>query len=312
MYSFSLSFFSPIPPTPPFFAYISLHCQLVFFLSFLLFKNIHFSLRLSVPSPKPSPRSPCKFNTAITTKKIGRWKVLHHTTLSIYKPIIISPFFSSDTDLLEIYITSDLWSPASGTAFFTWYTWSGDPIPTFITHTPVSADFVVGGLNTTRVLSLDLSSSSFGCAGGGWDPKNAILSLSLIAIGSLPNSSPANETTTIFRHDNFFHPVPLSEAKLVDPGLVLSSSSSSPSCNDNAHQYKFTVTATTGVAVWVWLDYPAGLVGRFDDNAFLLQKGEEKEIGFKFIDDEEGEEGGKLGGWQKKVTVRSLWDNYLP
>lgn len=139
----------------------------------------------------------------------------------------------------------------------------------------------------------------------------------------MPNSSPANETTTIFKHDNFFHPVPLSEAKLVDPGLVLSFSSfssflssflsSSPS-NDNANQYKFTVTATTGVAVWVWLDYPAGLVGRFDDNAFLLRKGEEKELWFRITDDEEGggEGGKKVEGWQKKVTVRSLWDNYLP
>lgn len=127
----------------------------------------------------------------------------------------------------------------------------------------------------------------------------------------MPNSSPANETTTIFKHDNFFHPVPLSEAKLVDPGLVLSSSSSSPS-NDNADQYKFKTTATTGVAVWVWLDYPAGLIGRFDDNAFFLRKGEEKDIGFKFHDDEEGEERGKVWGWQKEVTVRSLWDNYLP
>lgn len=308
---------------------ISLSTAGSFFFFFLLFKNIDFYLHLSLPlAQTPPPGSPCKSNTAATTKT-GRWKVLHYTTLSIYKPIIISPFFSSDTNLLEIYITSDLWTPASGTAFFTWYTWSGDPISTNITQTPASADFIVGGLNTTRVLSLNLSSSSFGDAGGGWDPKNAILSLSLIARGSLPNSSPANETTTIFKHDNFFHPVPLSEAKLVDPGLLLSSSSSfsfsfssffssSPS-NDNANEYKFTVTATTGVAVWVWLDYPAGLVGRFDDNAFLLRKGEEKEIWFRLIidDDDDDEEGGreggkKVGGWQKKVTVRSLWDNYLP
>lgn len=164
-------------------------------------------------------------------------------------------------------------------------------------------------MNTTRVLSLDLSSSFFGDGGGGggWDPKNAILSLSLIATGSLPNSG--NETM-IFKHDNFFHPVPLSEAKLVDPGLVLSSSSSFSSCsssnNINANQYKCTVTATTGVAVWVWLDYPAapGLVGRFEDNAFFLLKGKEKEIGFKTI---EGE--GKI---EDEITVRSLWDNYLP
>lgn len=236
---------------------------------------------------------------------LGRWKVLHHTTLSIYKPIIISPFFSANTHLLEIYITSDLWSPASGTAFFTWYTWAGDPIPTNITHTPISADFVVGGLNTTRVLSLDLS-FTFSFGGGEWDPKNAILSLSLIATGSLPNSK-GNETT-IFKYDNFFHPVPLSEAKLVDPGLVISSSSPLSSSNNvNANQYKFTVKATKGVAVWVWLDYPAapGLVGRFDDNAFLLRKGEEKEIGFRII------EGGK-GKIEDEVTVRSLWDNYLP
>lgn len=65
--------------------------------------------------------------------------------------------------------------------------------------------------------------------------------------------------------------------------------------------------------MWVWLDYPAGLLGRFDDNAFLLRKGEEKEIWFRLIDDEEGRgKRGEVGWWQKKVTVRSLWDNYLP
>lgn len=166
-------------------------------------------------------------------------------------------------------------------------------------------------MNTTRLLSLDLSSSFFGDGGGGWDPKNAILFLSLVATGSLPNSG--NETT-IFKHDNFFHPVPLSEAKLVDPGLVLSSSSnddntttttsSSTSAKD---QYKFTIKATTGFAVWVWLEYPAapGLVGRFDDNAFLLRKGEEKEVVFRTVS-------GGEGGWEDEVTVRSLWDNYVP
>lgn len=297
----SLSFlFSPISSH-----IFSLHCQFCFFVFFFQKMSI---LPFIYLYPPPDLRANLTQHQQ-RQQKIGRWKVLHHTTLSIYKPIIISPFFSSDTNLLEIYVTSDLWTPASGTAFFTWYTWGGDPIPTNVTHTPASADFVVGELNTTRVLSLDLSSpSSFGGAGSGWDPKNAILSLSLIARGSLPNSSPANETTTIFKHDNFFHPVPLSEAKLVDPGLVLSSTSSST--NDHADQYKFTVTATKGVAVWVWLDYPAGLVGRFDDNAFLLRKGEEKIIGFKFVDDEK--ERGKDGGWQNKVTVRSLWDNNLP
>lgn len=284
------------------------------------FQNIYSPQFIFLPQ---TPRSPplslhAKYNTAITKtiQNIGRWKVLHHTTLSIYKPIIISPFFAADTRLLEIYITSDLWSPASGTAFFTWYTWSGDPIPANITHTPTSADFVVGGLNTTRLLSLDLSSSFFGDGGGGWDPKNAILFLSLVATGSLPNSG--NETT-IFKHDNFFHPVPLSEAKLVDPGLVLSSSASSSSSNDDntttttssstsaKDQYKFTIKATTGFAVWVWLEYPAapGLVGRFDDNAFLLRKGEEKEVVFRTVS-------GGEGGWEDEVTVRSLWDNYVP
>lgn len=102
----------------------------------------------------------------------------------------------------------------------------------------------------------------------------------------------------------------MSEAKLVDPGLVFSTSSSSSSDKNTTaatrSEYKFTIKATSGVAVWVWLDYPAGLVGRFDDNAFVLWKGEEKEIGFRII------EGEAKIGWEGKTTVRSLWDNYLP
>ncbi|KAL6721982.1 hypothetical protein ACLMJK_001087 [Lecanora helva] len=212
----------------------------------------------------------------------GRWKVLHYIAKDIYQPIIISPFYNITTGAFEIYVTSDLWTPASGTASFQWYTWSGAPIttPTF-----ASVDFTVGALNTTRVLATTLTPSNI-------DFTNSILYMNITATGQLPNS----DTTTTFTHSNDFHPSPLSSARLVDPGLKLTY------CNDTQ---TFTVEATRGVAIWTWLDYPAGAVVHFDANGFLLLKEEKREVGFSVVSDETG------GEWIEGVTVESLWNNTL-
>lgn len=212
----------------------------------------------------------------------GRWKVLHYTAKDIYQPVIISPFYNITTGDLEIYVTSDLWSPATGTANFQWYHWDGTPITSI--NTP-STPFTVGALNTTLVYTTVLDNSTL-------DLNNAILYLDITANGQLPNT----DSTTTFYHENFFHPFSLAEAELVDPGLVLA--------YDNQTE-KFTVEATTGVAVWTWLDYPAGPLLFFDDNGFLLLPGTKKEVGYRLERDETG------GKWVGNVTVTSLWDNKL-
>lgn len=159
----------------------------------------------------------------------------------------------------------------------------GTPITN--TSTPSSANFNVGALNTTRVLTGN--TNDFGI-----DFYNAVLYLKSSAQGQLPNT----DQTRTFYHENLFHPFPLSKAKLVDPGITLSYSNETKN---------FTVEATTGVAVWTWLDNPAGTLLNFDANAFILLPGQPREVGYTLKSDSTG------GDWVNEVTVESLWNNTL-
>lgn len=213
----------------------------------------------------------------------GRWKVLHYIAKDIYQPIIISPFYNSTTGSLTIYVTSDLWSPVTGLAQFQWYDWSGNPIANI--NSPPTVNFTVGGLNTTLVYATTLNNSTL-------DFTNALLYMNITATGQLPNS----DSNTTFTHTNYFHPSPLSSAQLGDPGLQLTYNNSTQ---------RFIVEATTGIAIWTWLDYPAGALVNFDDNGFLMLKGEKREVGYAVKSDTSG------GKWVDGVTVGSLWENLV-
>lgn len=213
----------------------------------------------------------------------GRWKVLHYIAQDIYQPIIVSPFWDSSTGELEIYVTSDLWESATGTVELTWLDLSGNPFSNNA-DTPTSVTFQVGALNTTKIYSTNIQSSSANLTTN----SNSILILSLSARGYLPNSNPAS-----FLHLNYFSPVFPKDLDIVDPGLELTYDPSSGT---------FTVEAKSGVSLYTWLDYPAGVVGYFEKNAFVLTPGQKKEIGFVVQEDNTG------GKWVDAVTVRSLWD----
>lgn len=216
----------------------------------------------------------------------GRWKVLHYIAKDIYQPVIVSPFYNRTTGDLEVYVTSDLWQAASGTANFTWYDWSGNQLNI---STPASTELNVGALNTTRVLqtnTFDILNST------GFNYANVILHLETEVQGQLPNSN----TTVTLRHENWWHASPLSSAALVDPGLELSYSNTT---------MNFSVTATSGVAAWVWLDYPEGAVLSFDSNGFWLLPNETRDVGYTVKSDTTG------GAWIEGVTVESLWNNTL-
>ena len=212
----------------------------------------------------------------------GRWKVLHYIGKDIYQPIIISPFYNITTGSFSIYVTSDLWSSASGLASFQWYHWDGTPISDLSIP---STQFTVGALNTTLVYATTFNNSSF-------DFINAILYMNITATGTLPNT----DSTTAFTHANYFHPTSLAAASLVDPGLQLT---------HNPSTSTFTAEATSGIAIWTWLDYPAGAVLNFEDNGFLMLKGEKREVGYTVKSDSTG------GEWVNGVTVESLWNNTL-
>jgi beta-mannosidase len=182
---------------------------------------------------------------------------------------------------LEVWVTSDLWSPTNGTATIEWYTWSGEKLNI---STPKSINFEIGAINSTRILQTNTKSIL-----SSYNPKDVVLHVSLTATGYVPNDS----TLQKFTHEQFLAPVPLSQARLVDPGLEVSYGKENET---------WIVEATKGVAAWVWFDYPSGLVGYFGNNGFWLVPGVKKEVSFVV------KSGGKDEGWREKVMVESLWD----
>ena len=212
----------------------------------------------------------------------GRWKVLHYVARDVYQPIIVSPFWNNSTGDLSVYVTSDLWETAHGTVNFTWVDMSGRPIPDNA-GTPLSKEFTVGGLNTTKVYQTNTTTLPI------TNKADAVLVLSLTARGRMPNS----QTVSTFVHREKATAVYSNKLSLVDPKLQLLYDATSNS---------FTVEAKAGVSLYTWLDYPAGVVGYFDDNAFTLVPGEKKTVHFIVQKDETG------GKWAQGVTVRSLWD----
>lgn len=216
----------------------------------------------------------------------GRWKILHYAAKDRYEPIIIAPYFNRTTGNLTAWVSSDLWESAQGTAKFTWMDWSGKELD--LGNMNKTVMFEVGGLNSTQVLQTFTTNIL-----QGQDVNNAILRMEVEAQGRLPNSN----TTRTFKHENWFTPAGLNEAKLMDPELELSYSDVSKN---------FTVTATQGVAAWVWLDYPAGAVLHFDDNGFWLAPNETRQVGYTVKSDTTS------GKWLDGVTVSSIWNQTLP
>lgn len=217
----------------------------------------------------------------------GRWKVLPYVTKNIYQNVIVVPYYNYSSGELDIYVTSDLWDDVSGTVDMLWLDLEGNPIADN-GGMASSTKFTVGGLNTTLVLSTNVLSEL-----NLTDASDAILILSLTSTRTLPNS----DTRLNFTHANHFVPSFPNAAKLRDPNLSLSYDSATK---------KFTVEATGSVSLYTWLTHPAGTMGYFDDNAFVLLPGLKREIGFTLIIDETG------GDWMQNVTVQSIWDQGQP
>ena len=215
----------------------------------------------------------------------GRWKVLHYAAKDIYEHVIIAPYYNVTTGDLQVWVTSDLWDAATGTATFDWYDWSGNKLDI---GTPSSANVEVGAINSSKVLQSNTNDVL-----KGHDMTNVVLRLQVQAEGKLPNTN----SLQTFRHENWFHASPLNTAQLQDPGLELTYSNSTKS---------FSVTATSGVAAWVWLDYPNGAVLNFDGNAFWLLPNETRQVGYTVKSDSTG------GAWIDEVTVMSMWNQTLP
>ncbi|KAJ5773128.1 Glycoside hydrolase superfamily [Penicillium paradoxum] len=212
----------------------------------------------------------------------GRWKVLHYVARDIFQPIIVSPFWTPSTGELSVYVTSDLWETANGLVNFTWVDLSGKPILDNA-GSPKTKQFSVGALNTTSIYNINVANLSLS------NTQDAILIMDLAAEGRPPNTE--DKALTTFTHRNHFTPVIPKDLKVKDPQLKLS---------HDAQTGTFTVEAQTAVSLYTWLDYPAGTVGYFEDNAFTTLPGEKRILRFVVQNDETS------GKWVDGVTVRSL------
>ncbi|KAI0047744.1 glycoside hydrolase family 2 protein [Auriscalpium vulgare] len=213
----------------------------------------------------------------------GRWKVLHYTLTSIFQSVVINPFWTAATQDLEIAVTSDRWESVSGTAQWTWYDWTGKTLNT--TH----AKFTVPTLNNS-VLFHQQGLSNILPAGA--NATNAWLHLNLTA--QVEGKTQTNE--------QFFTPVSLASAQLVDPQIELT----------HEGGLTFTLSAKGGVAPWTWLDHPAGTVGVFVEktsglpaNGFYLLPGTDRTVTFRLNAALSRNKAPDPGDF----VVRSLWNN---
>ena len=219
----------------------------------------------------------------------GRWKVLFYRAKDIFEPVIGYPYYNTTTGDLEVWVTSDLWSPVHGTVKLTWMDWAGKSLAG--SNSPVSktVPFTVGGLNSTCAMRTNMLQDYKDL-----DLNDIVLRVEVNGKGLVPNDSYEKEQT--YMHTSFFHPQSLQNAKLQDPVLEVSHI---PGTSE------FRVTATKAVAAWVWLDYPLGVQGYFSDNGFWLTPGETRNIRFTVKQDWTN------GNWASAVTCRSIWNNTL-
>ncbi|KAK3328181.1 glycoside hydrolase family 2 protein [Cercophora scortea] len=257
----------------------------------------------------------------------GRWKVLHNVARDIYQPVILAPLWNVTSGLLQLYAVSDLWTEVSGSVTVAWVDWAGNVLPGLLPSgsggsggggvVPQTLSFTVGALNSSLVATWNIT-ALFPSPVSSNSSTNATRPLRSRSRGAMLDAPPANNAsnalfvatlaatgtpvnqnaTRTYTHTNYWTPTPLAKAALVDPGV---------SVTYDVLSDRFVVVALTGVSMWTWLS--AGLdddvVVNFDENGFLLLKGEVKTVGYTVIGKPVQE------GWRGRVTVRSIWDNTL-
>ncbi|KAJ7710527.1 glycoside hydrolase family 2 protein [Mycena rosella] len=213
----------------------------------------------------------------------GRWKVMQYGMTTAFSPLVIYPFWTPDNQTLEVIVASDRWETVEGSAQLTWYDWLGTTLNTS-TH-----DFTVPTLNNS-LISRALGLDSILPAGRNATDVWMLLNLTAQVDG---------KTVT---NEQYFTPVSLANAALVDPKIQLT----------RAADLTFTLSALGGVAPWTWLDHPAGTVGSFVDvttglpsNGFYLVPGIDRTV--KFLLNEQLSKDKSPD--PADFVLRSLWNN---
>ncbi|KAL0955665.1 hypothetical protein HGRIS_001892 [Hohenbuehelia grisea] len=208
----------------------------------------------------------------------GRWKVLHYGETGVFSPVTVYPFWWANNETLEVVVASDRWTSVNGTAQMTWYDWHGEELGTNQTA------FEVQPLNSSVVFSATGLNSII--------PANQSVNdvWLLVNITSVVDGR-------IITNEQYFTPVSLAEASLVDPKITLTQGEGST----------LTLSAAGGVAPWTWLDHPAGSLGYFVNNAtdiptngFYLVPGIPRTL--RFVRAATSASDGEF-------VVRSLWNN---
>lgn len=221
----------------------------------------------------------------------GRAKVMYYATQDIYNAIIVWPFWDVDADSLEIWVISDRPQATRGELELKWIDWQGKSLEHAAlkkaakcgkTHDKIP--FSIGALNGTQVCKYDKVSTLF--------PNDKALNNALLSIDIKTDSRDS--------HSTWFHPAPLADASLPNPGLEIKEQRDGP----GGQEVTFVVAAPKAVAANVWIDYPATVRGFFDINGFWLDKGESKVVKFTVWEDTT-----RNRDWVEHVTVKSLYDN---
>ncbi|KAF8525862.1 glycoside hydrolase [Hysterangium stoloniferum] len=213
----------------------------------------------------------------------GRWKVLHYGESQIFAPVVIYPFWTAATELLEVYVISDRWEPIKGIATMSWYTWQGKILNTKNVH------FSVPSLNNSLIQS---TTGLTNILPAGFNETEVFMKLDVTA--TIDSVTVTNEA--------IFTPSSLATAVLVDPKILVISHS----------DLTFTLSAKGGVAAWAWLDHPAGTIGYFFDtttnsptNGFYLIPGQDRTVRFLL----NSELSKNQHPDPSEFVVRSAWNN---
>ncbi|KAI0888049.1 glycoside hydrolase family 2 protein [Annulohypoxylon maeteangense] len=223
----------------------------------------------------------------------GRWKALHSVAKDIYQNVIIAPLWNLTSGILEVYAVSDLWDEVQGTASLGWVSWDGAVVD--VSNETKEVDFTVGELNATLLATININELKESAA---INASEVVFVANLTATGTPPNS----EATRTYTHTNWWTPTPLASAALVDPGLTVEHDGSAD---------EFMVRAEKGTSIWTWVsldgDDADDVIVAFEENGFLLKKGEEKRIKRNVMKDS-----GERVEWESRVSAKSIWENTLP
>lgn len=215
----------------------------------------------------------------------GRWKVLHYGESGIFSPVIIYPFWTAASELLEVYAISDRWTTVKGTASMTWYTWEGKQLSSR------TASFEVPSLNNTLLYN---ETGLVNILPNGFNETQVFMKLDLTA----------DTDSGVVTNEAIFTPTSLANAALVDPKIELTTHS----------DFTFTLSAKGGVSAWTWLDHPSGTVGYFYDpssstskplNGFYLIPGQDRTVRFFLNTDLSKNKQPNPSDF----VVRSVWNN---